>query len=167
MAAPLDIDREQVRMLAMTHGCREAARMLGLNASTVTMWSKRGKWFAKQVLPPSMIQKITPKQDHNGNVVSVVIPPADAMAARLAEDERETRLSLSKSARRLAREAEDAPLEMAGDVLQAAKVAGLVHKWGNEGATTQPLMSGIVIGEGGQIVINQQNNILASGERDE
>lgn len=111
-------------MLVMSIGVRDAARKLELNENTVLDWSRKGKWLAdcrptpaKAPPPASMASPIGP------------IKPADALQSILSEDERETRLSLSKAARRMAKTAEDAPLEQAGDALQAGKLASLVHRW--------------------------------------
>lgn len=46
MPAAIDVDREQVRMLVLSVGCREAARQMGLNEDTVSAWSARGGWLA-------------------------------------------------------------------------------------------------------------------------
>jgi hypothetical protein len=62
MAAVLDIDKEQVQMLVLTYGVREAARMLGLSENTVSTWSARGAWLADRPasvpLPPSMVKAV-------------------------------------------------------------------------------------------------------------
>jgi hypothetical protein len=47
MAAPaLDVDKDAIKLLAIQHGVREAARMSGLAESTVQHWSRIGKWIA-------------------------------------------------------------------------------------------------------------------------
>ena len=50
----------------------------------------------------------------------------------LADNERETRLSLSRYARRAAKDSESASLRDSPYVKQAAQVAGIVHKWDND-----------------------------------
>ncbi len=56
----------------------------------------------------------------------------------MSEDDRETKLSLSRSFRRLAKDAEAAPLAQAADVLTVTKGAALVHGWAgaNGGGTS-------------------------------
>lgn len=128
--APADIDHEQVRMLVLTLGVRAAARKLNLSENTVLAWSRKGGWLAHArpvvaetlPIPPTISQTLT------------TISPADALRDVLAEDSRETRISLSRSARRMAQDAEAAPLESAGDVLQVAKVAAMVHGWESAGS---------------------------------
>src|SRR5690348_6447695 len=67
MPAALDIDREQVQMLALTYGVREAARMLDLPENTVKSWCTREGWLvdrpASVPLPPTVIRPapIAPK----------------------------------------------------------------------------------------------------------
>lgn len=62
--------------------------------------------------------------------------PADALREVLADDSRETRISLSRAARNLAAKAEGAELDQAGDVLQVAKTAAMVHSWEQAGGGT-------------------------------
>jgi len=46
MPQALEVDREQVRIIAMAVGVREAARQCELPESTVQSWSQREGWFA-------------------------------------------------------------------------------------------------------------------------
>ncbi len=62
------------------------------------------------------------------NVVTTVTP-ANAHAEALAELEGQTRMSLAKSAQRMAKDSEQANLRDAPYVHKAAQVAGLVHGW--------------------------------------
>ena len=115
------VSKEEVRLLAIEIGVREAARRLGLNEDRVCKWSERGKWFT------------TPKQEKaKMAVVSSVSKPANILLDELAENERETRLSLSRYAKRAARDAENATLKDSPYVKAAAQVAGIVHKWDSE-----------------------------------
>lgn len=95
MPAPLDVDREAVRVLAIAIGVREAARQLNLDENTVLQWSKRGKWFAKPelpILPPTMQKKVVPG----------VINPAVALQNALMEMSGKTKLGLGKACVKLA-----------------------------------------------------------------
>lgn len=129
MPPPLDVDREQVRMLVMELGCTEAAKRTGIPLNTVLQWSSRGKWLAHTRQPVSLPKSMTP------TTVIGVIKPADALANALAEDSCETRMSLSRSARKMARDAESADLAQAGDVLQVGKLAALTHGWADGSQT--------------------------------
>lgn len=68
MPAPLDVDREQVRMLVLRVGCTEASQELGIPLNTILSWSARGKWLKpeKPELPPTVqpraISTIKPSQ---------------------------------------------------------------------------------------------------------
>ncbi len=114
------IDKESVRMLAIEFGVREAARRCGLNEDTVCSWAKRGSWFAA----PAIV--------YNKPVQAMQAKPGDIMLHELQTHERETRLSLARSARKLATEAENANLGQSGHALNVGKLAGIVHKWGDE-----------------------------------
>ncbi len=118
-APATQIDKESVRMLAIEFGVREAARRCGLNEDRVRQWSSRKQWFA----PPKDVQ--------NANVTTVTTP-GDVLASELQTHERETRLSLARSARKLATEAESAKLNESNHILNVAKTAGIVHKWNDE-----------------------------------
>tara|TARA_R110000868_G_C10728081_1_gene751347 strand:+ start:403 stop:867 length:465 start_codon:yes stop_codon:yes gene_type:complete len=138
MAAPLDVDREKVKMLCMSLGVREAARQMSLPESTVKSWCTRGKWLASTRPTPAMIAP-PPTVLRASSASNPIISPADALANALADDSKATRISLSRSARNMARQAETAPLEQAGDVVQAAKVASMVHGWEEQGAEAHPI----------------------------
>lgn len=135
MPVALDIDKEAVRVLVVAIGARAAARELGLDENTVLQWSARGGWLEKvrptQALPLSMQPKA---------VITVigepVKAPAEALAAILADHERQTKLSLARTARTNAAEAELAGLAGAGDALSTGKLAALVHGWSSGPATT-------------------------------
>lgn len=119
-------------MLVMEVGVTEASRRTGIDLSTVKQWSARGGWLAHTRAKPSLPTSMQPTPV-TGIVTGVTRQPADALRDILAEDDRETRISLSRSARRLAKEAENAPLEQAGDVKQVAQTAALVHRWQEAG----------------------------------
>lgn len=130
MPAPLDVDREQVRMLVLSVGVREAARQMGIKESTVMQWSARGKWLehtrAQPLLPASM-QPV---------IVSGVISPADALENTLREDGNATKTAGMKYARRaaehaakLAEESPDLALEQAANVKQVLQTAAIAGGW--------------------------------------
>jgi len=112
--------QEQVRILALQIGVRPAARQLGLNEDTVCSWASRYDWKVPTVTngaPPSIAS--TMQATH----------VADSVASELAENERETRLSLARSARRMAKDAELATLRNSGEVKNVAQTAAIVHRW--------------------------------------
>ncbi len=120
------INREAVRLLAIEHGVREAARLTGLNEDRVRQWSSRFKWLHNSQGAKS-----------NGAVTTVTTLPGDSHLHELQTHERETRLSLARSARKLATEAESAKLNESSHILNVAKTAAVVHKWGDEKQNVQ------------------------------
>lgn len=125
MPAPLAVDKEQVRMLVLAVGVREAARQTGINENTVLDWSSRGNWLAevrptpaKFALPASMRGAIAP------------ISPADALQNTLNDRHKHTKLGLSLFTARAARMASKLPKEAllanAADVKAVADIAGKV-----------------------------------------
>ena len=120
MATP--VNKEAIRVLVIQHGQREAARIAGLNENTVRSWAMRYKWST-----PTAATKTQP----NGHSALV-----ERISDELAENERETRLSFSRYARRAAKDSEGATLKDARYVHKAAQVAGIVHQWGEGKANT-------------------------------
>ena len=112
------VNKEEVRMLVADLGYQETEKRTGISANTLYQWANRFGWN-KPII-------------HSQAVRTVRQSPADAHAEALREHERETRMSLARSARKLATEAERAGLAQAGNVHKAAQVAGIVHKWGSE-----------------------------------
>lgn len=131
MPAPLNVDKEQVRMLVLSIGVREAARKLDIAEGTVQAWSARGNWLEATRPSPAILP-----QPVSMRGATVATKPADALAECLADDSRETRISLSRGARRMAQEVETAPLEQAGDAFQVGKLAALLHGWEQAGGGT-------------------------------
>jgi hypothetical protein len=87
MPAPLKVNRESVKTLAIAVGVREAARQLGIAESTVQAWSKREHWFAKALQPP------TPP---TMNGATVATKPSDALARTLSDRKDKSALHLSR-----------------------------------------------------------------------
>ncbi len=115
---PKPVDREAVRVLAINIGVREAARRLGLNEDTVCSWAKRGNWFALQA-PAQALSKSREIIASN-----LQAKPGDVMLSTLNEHKNETRLSLARSVRKLAKDAEKANLKQSKHVLNVAQTAG-------------------------------------------
>ena len=109
------VNKEAIRVLVLQHGQREAARIAGLNEDTVCSWAKRYQWKAA-----------SKPQAKTGNTRLI-----EKISDELADNERETRLSLSRYAKRAAKDSENATLRDAPLVHKAAQVAGIVHKWGD------------------------------------
>lgn len=89
------IDREAVKTLAIAIGVRAAARQLGLSEERVMKWSQRDKWFKQ----PEPVPLPITLANHE---VRVVRKPSDVLANVLAEDNRETKIGLSKAGRKAA-----------------------------------------------------------------
>lgn len=126
MPAPLNVDKEAVRVLVVAVGVREAARQMQLNENTVLDWSRAGQWLAdcrptpaKMPPPASMVGAISP------------IKPADALANTLLERQKQTRLGFSKWVAKVATDAGENPtLADAQNLKHAAGVAA--HVWPQE-----------------------------------
>jgi len=91
-----------------------------ISEGTVLAHAKRDGWTQQiQVATHQQSDAITPVQS---------VP--QSLAAILQEHERETKLSLARSARRMAKDAEQATLREAPYVHKAAQVASIAHGWG-------------------------------------
>jgi DNA invertase Pin-like site-specific DNA recombinase len=111
---------EQIKVAYVSGiGLREIARKMNIPEGTVLAHAKRHGWTQQiQVATQQQSDAITPVQ-----------PVPQSIAAILAEHERETKLSLARSARRMAKDAEEATLREAPYVHKAAQVASITHKW--------------------------------------
>ncbi len=109
--------KELVKLLYLEHGHQKASELSGVNYDLVRQWAHRGNWTPKRI--EAMSQSVTKQV-------------VDALQHELQTHERETRLSLARSARKLASEAESAELGQSSHVLNVAKTAAVVHKWNDE-----------------------------------
>jgi len=119
MSAATDIqpvNREEIRMLVLNLGYQRTSERTGIKQATLRQWAKRFAW----------------KPNHSQETVTSVTKPSQVLADELAENERETRLSLSRYARRAAKDSEQATLKDAPYVKGVAQVAGITHKWGDQ-----------------------------------
>lgn len=108
--------RELVRLLYLEHGHQLASEMSGVRYDKVRKWASRYGWKGpSQNVTTSNIRAVTEK-----------------LSDELADNERETRLSLSRYARRAAKDSEQATLKDAPYVKGVAQVAGITHKWGDQ-----------------------------------
>jgi hypothetical protein len=130
MPAALEIDREQVRIVAVSVGVREAARQFELNEDTVAAWSAREGWFKREAEVAAIQQQaIERKQERQG-----VKAAASKSAADVLKDyDGETRFSLAKGiaagARTVAEMDGQEVLMAAQQVGTLVKSAALVHGW--------------------------------------
>lgn len=166
MPAPLDWTPaggiEAVRTLTVAVGPREAARRLMLSpahAEALRKTCTRGRWMdaVRPVAPPPMpasmrqliVQRVpssvSPSVMVSPNSVpslqSEVVPnvptASQALAESLADDERETRISLARSVRGMAQQAENADLDESGSVHGVAKTAAILFRWADDGSRGQ------------------------------
>ena len=116
--------QEQVRVLALQIGVRPAARQLGLNEDTVCSWSKRYNWDTPTIQPGPENSASKLQATHVG----------DTIARELAENERETKLGLSKHAKHAisAINKSKHPAKWTKEAHDIAKVAGIVHGWNSQ-----------------------------------
>lgn len=121
MPPPLDVNKEEVRMLVISVGVREAARQMGLSENTVLAWANRGGWI--QALTDARERKNMSMQSR------AIVKPVDALKNVLTEHSVQTRLSLAVAARNMAKTAETADLSEAPSALATGKLASLLHGW--------------------------------------
>lgn len=148
MPPPLDVDRDQVRMLCIQHGPREAARMCGIAEATVLDWCAKGKWLAdtriraaKLPMPPSM------------RPIAPIKTPVDALTEALIRDGNATRSAAMRYARltsehaaTLAEASPEVALTQASDVKSAVQVAALAGSWAVASGDSAPVVNIALIG---------------------
>jgi len=108
-------NKEEVRAVVMELGYELAAQRLNIKAGTLRQWARRFHW-----------NKV---RTHAQQTVTTVTKPVQVLADELAENERETRLSLARSAARMAKKSETAKLRDSQHVKNVAQTAAIVHKW--------------------------------------
>jgi hypothetical protein len=122
------VNREEVRLLALSVGVRKAARQLGLNENRVLQWSKREQWFKPKPQPPKQ-----------GDVITV-IKPSQALAETLKQHGSDTKLGLSTAARKAAKHAANMTpvqvLNVSRDLKNVTDIAEKVHGWNQNARST-------------------------------
>ena len=126
------VNKEAVRIMVADLGYQETAKRTGIAYGTLRQWSNRGKW---KVSAP-----------HSQAVTTVTKPVADAHAEALAEMESETRISLARSVKRLAKDSEQATLRMSSEVKNVAQTAAIVHKWDQREAKANVMVNIALLG---------------------
>lgn len=115
------VSKEEARMLVAELGYEESATRLGMKACTLRQWAKRFSW---NVTRP------------HAQAVTSVTRPSEAHAEALAELEGQTRMSLAKASRRMAKDCEELPVRHAKLVQTVAQTMAIVHRQG-EGSGAQ------------------------------
>jgi hypothetical protein len=132
MPAPLDVNREAVRVLVLSVGVRVAARQMGIPQATVQAWSARGKWLRQTRDQPATMPKPL-------SMVSATIAtkPHFSLQNTIQEEGDRTRVALLRSSRKAA---EHVDAMQPRDILNNAKslyyVATVAEKaagWGENG----------------------------------
>ncbi len=99
-------------MLVASIGYQDTATRTGIPANTLYQWARRFSWNT----PIPHVQK----------TVRTVRNPADVLSDELEANGHATKLSLSRSAKRLAAESETATLGQSKHVLNVAKTAATI-----------------------------------------
>ena len=104
--------KELVKLLVIEHGQKVASELSGEPYEKVRKWTQRGNWLASQSVPTRAV--------------------VERISDELQDNERETRLSLSRYAKKAAKDSEGLSAREAPYVKAVAQTAGIVHKWGVE-----------------------------------
>lgn len=122
MPAALDVDWEQVRMLAMDVGLLAAADMLGISYDAVRQRSCREQWVASvprnQPLPPTIRQPVT-----------LVTSPVNAQQMAMKEDALHGRAAQLRVGRKTLERLSETPVEqlLTPEMSTVAKNYGTLH----------------------------------------
>ena len=116
-ATPVSKDqRNLIRVLPADHDLKTISELTNVSCANVRQ----------------IVSRFQRKQGLSQIVTNPVQQVAERISDELADNERETRLSLSRYAKRAAKDAEGASLKDAPYVKSAAQVAGIVHKWDSD-----------------------------------
>jgi len=123
------IDHEQVRLVAVQIGVREAARQFGLPEDTVKTWSRREGWLVQEEQKQELVQKaVAIVREKQG--LNPIEPNASEI---LLKFNGETRMGHAVAAHKVAnklKQMDEDELFMSGQLLQQhAKHASTVFGW--------------------------------------
>jgi hypothetical protein len=117
-AKKIPVDREKVRMMVQDLGYTETSKQLNIKRDTLYQWAKRHGWNTPIVHAQETVRTVRPVQEQHAVV--------------LAEHESETRMSLARASRRMAKDCEELPVRHAKLAHTVAQTASIVHRWGEE-----------------------------------
>lgn len=120
--------KELVRLLVLEHGQKRASELSNVPYETVKKWTQRGKWLASPNVPKSPTSHV-----------------ADRFAEELETNRKETKLSLSRYAKRAAKDSESCSVKDSPYVHKVAQVASIV--WPEEQKTNSILNLAVLIGD--------------------
>ncbi len=145
MPAPLNVNREAVKTLAVVHGVREAARLSGLPQATVQAWSARFGWL-KSGKPENSSQPICNQS------------PSNALTDSLARLGEETKHNLAragaKASKHLARLKGAQVTRASGDFKNIVGGSAQLHGWDTRFQGTQFSLNVLNVGSFG-VEINE------------
>ena len=125
-----ETQKQLVRTLVIQHGQKKAADLSEVPYETVRKWTQRYHWLNNRDVP---------------NVPNPAKTIADNLESELSENKRETKLSLSRYARKASKDSEECTVKDAPLVHKVAQVASLV--WPEENKPQNILNLGILIGQ--------------------
>jgi len=135
------VSKEEVRLLAIQIGVREAARRLGLSEDRVRQWSSRYDWFTQ-----------SPKTQ----TVTTVTKPSVALMDELSENGNETKIKLSRYAKKQAEHlATKGKLKDHLAFKNIASGAGSLHGWDESKQGNQFTLNVLNVGSFGVTVGDQ------------
>lgn len=129
MPAPLEVDREQVRLVAVQIGVREAARQFDLPEETVKTWSGRYGWFKEKQQEQQLVTVARERKRESQG-----LSPREPKASEILEKYgKQTRLALAKGLAKGAETVADMDgqevLMSAAQIKQLTGAAKDVHGW--------------------------------------
>jgi hypothetical protein len=121
--------RELVKLLVIEHGQKRAAELSGEPYEKVRKWTQRGNWLKSQTVP---------------NGVSATV---ERISDELVENERKTRLGLSKYAKDAVTELNRRKhkLFVTKEAKDVAQTAAIVHRWDQKDQVTGNVVVNVAI----------------------
>ena len=141
----IPVNKEEVRLAVLELGYNTASQRLGIKAATLRQWAKRFSWNVTRT--------------HAQETVTTVTRPSVAVLDELAENERETKLSLSRYTKRASKDAENAKLRDAPYVKQVAQTAGITFKWNDREQSNNTVVNIALLGVDPEAVRAVQDNV--------
>lgn len=128
-ASGIPRNKEAIRVLTQDVGYNRASELTGVKAGTLRQWAKRYRWTVTQT-------QIRAYQSKRSESVTNVTRVGETHSEELASLEKATKLSLAKTVRKHAAEAEKRDLSAAKLVESTVSSASKLYKWNEQSAPT-------------------------------
>jgi len=129
MPQALEIDRDEVKLIALSVGVREAARQYGLPEATVQAWSARYGWFAQREQEVAIVEAAKELKRERQGLQPIATSPAEILKRTGPNTRAKLAIAVEKQAESLAETDAQELVLMAQTVTTVINGAAKLHSW--------------------------------------